>query len=685
MASGLRDLTARLRLDTTQFSKGLRSLQSTLKVVGGAMTAASAGLAYAVRQQMTAADEMSKAAQKYGVPIESLSKLKYAADMSGVSFETMGTGLRKLSQNMALAGQGNKTAAELFTRLGVSAKNADGSLRATEDVLTDVADVLSKMPDGAEKTALAMELFGKSGAEMIPMLNGGKSAIQGMMDEAASLGIVISEKTGKAAENFNDNLSRVSTAIKGLVVQFTAALAPTLEMISEKMVALTMWFRDLSPETQALAAKITLFAAAAGPLILGLGLVIGPLTAVVGAMKALSLAVLTNPFVLIGAAAVAAAVLIYENWDGMTAYFAGIWDSVKASAEVTWGAIKDAIGGAIQYVIDKWNEFLALLTAGLETAQNIGNALANAIGLGDDYQKKMSDAGFAVNTPESMAAVAASISGSDMRIVGIGIADGLADGIGAGMDANKAEIERYLGGVTETAKDEFDTHSPSRVFRRIGQYLTEGLALGIGDNKPMVDTAVGAVTDSAVSSVQTAAESLRSAGKGLFGDWITGAKSASEALAGMAKRLADMLADSAFDTLFGSGGAFGGLFGALASAFGFAKGGVFSGGQVQAFANGGVVAGATAFGLRSGLGIMGEAGPEAIMPLSRGADGKLGVRGGGGGRLTVTVGFDQSAGSFTAMVQDEAGRVVAQAAPQIVRESVRSTAAAMRKTKSFGN
>lgn len=73
------------------------------------------------------------------------------------------------------------------------------------------------------------------------------------------------------------------------------------------------------------------------------------------------------------------------------------------------------------------------------------------------------------------------------------------------------------------------------------------------------------------------------------------------------------------------------------------------------------------------------------MPLSRGADGKLGVRGGGGGRLTVTVGFDQSAGSFTAMVQDEAGRVVAQAAPQIVRESVRSTAAAMRKTKSFGN
>lgn len=69
----------------------------------------------------------------------------------------------------------------------------------------------------------------------------------------------------------------------------------------------------------------------------------------------------------------------------------------------------------------------------------------------------------------------------------------------------------------------------------------------------------------------------------------------------------------------------------------FADGAAFSAGRVMPFANGGVVSGATAFPMRGGTGVMGEAGPEAIMPLARGADGKLGVRGGGGGGQNIVV------------------------------------------------
>jgi phage-related minor tail protein len=69
----------------------------------------------------------------------------------------------------------------------------------------------------------------------------------------------------------------------------------------------------------------------------------------------------------------------------------------------------------------------------------------------------------------------------------------------------------------------------------------------------------------------------------------------------------------------------------------FAKGAAFSGGRVAAFARGGIVDGPTQFPMRGAVGLMGEAGPEAIMPLARGADGKLGIRGSGGGSVHVTM------------------------------------------------
>jgi hypothetical protein len=92
---------------------------------------------------------------------------------------------------------------------------------------------------------------------------------------------------------------------------------------------------------------------------------------------------------------------------------------------------------------------------------------------------------------------------------------------------------------------------------------------------------------------------------------------------------------------------------------GFAKGGAFNNG-VQMFANGGVVGSPTMFGHSGGLGVMGEAGPEAIMPLKRGSDGKLGVA--GGGNVTVHQTFN-----FAANGDDSVKRIIAQAAPQIAQ------------------
>lgn len=115
-------------------------------------------------------------------------------------------------------------------------------------------------------------------------------------------------------------------------------------------------------------------------------------------------------------------------------------------------------------------------------------------------------------------------------------------------------------------------------------------------------------------------------------------------------------------------GVFGSLTGGLRTQ---ANGGGWNNG-VQFFANGGVVGSPTMFGHSGGIGVMGEAGPEAIMPLKRGADGKLGVSAGGGGSLTVNVVMDPSTGALGAFVQDQAGQVVAKAAPQLAQHAAKS-------------
>lgn len=136
----------------------------------------------------------------------------------------------------------------------------------------------------------------------------------------------------------------------------------------------------------------------------------------------------------------------------------------------------------------------------------------------------------------------------------------------------------------------------------------------------------------------------------------------------------DTLANSMVNTAYGAainpvtkhvGGLLAqGVDGLVGSILPFANGAPFSQGRVMPFATGGIVSGATPFGMRGGMGIMGEAGPEAIMPLARGPDGKLGVRGAGGGGQSIVMnittpdvqGFQRSQGQIAAQMTRALGR-----------------------------
>jgi phage-related minor tail protein len=134
------------------------------------------------------------------------------------------------------------------------------------------------------------------------------------------------------------------------------------------------------------------------------------------------------------------------------------------------------------------------------------------------------------------------------------------------------------------------------------------------------------------SSVST---SIRRAFEGVLFD----GKRLSDALAGIGRSISGSVLNQALKPVQGAiGSVVGrGVQSVLGGVLPFAQGAAFGAGRVAAFAHGGVVDGPTQFPMRGGVGLMGEAGPEAIMPLTRGADGKLGVRAGGGGSVQVTM------------------------------------------------
>lgn len=250
MATGgaLGRLNVLLGLDSTEFTRGLTKAEYTSKqqmdkiarnakiagaAIAGAFVVAGAAAAAAAKKSIDHMDAMSKLAQSTGVAIESLTGLGYAADLSGINVETLGAGMVRLTKGMSDAAKGTGDAKDAFDALGISVKDEEGNLKSADVMLGDIADRFANFKDGAEKTALAVAIFGRSGAQMVPMLNAGKRGLKDMTDEAQRFGLVLEQKAASAAEEFNDNLFRLKSIQQGYIHQITAQVLPQLNNFVE--------------------------------------------------------------------------------------------------------------------------------------------------------------------------------------------------------------------------------------------------------------------------------------------------------------------------------------------------------------------------------------------------------------------------------------------------------------------
>ena len=260
-------------------NRGLHSVEGTAKGVTGALrglTGAAGGLSGALgalapllsvaglvglaKGALDAGDRMNDLSQSTGVSVESLAKFKKAAALSGTNIDGVAKALVKLSKGMLEASTGNEQASAAFKALGVSITDSKGKLKTSDEVMIQVANRFKAMPDGVAKTALALKLFGKSGAEMVPLLNMGGDAIE-------KLGSKMTTAFAQKADEYNDKLALLSMKVGALGQDLFLTLLPALTAVTDAVSGAVQGFNNLPGPIKAVAAAGALLAIAWGPIV----------------------------------------------------------------------------------------------------------------------------------------------------------------------------------------------------------------------------------------------------------------------------------------------------------------------------------------------------------------------------------------------------------------------------------
>lgn len=243
-------LTIDLQAQTASFVSGMdkagqialtstKNIKKAFDAMGAgviaALTSVEAAVAAMVDNSLENMARLADMSQSTGVATEALSALEYAAKQSGVSTESLDGALEKMAKSMEKAAASGTSGSNAYKTLGVAVTDSNGKLRPTVDIMEDLAQKFASFKDGPEKTALAMQIFGRAGAEMVPLLNRGKDGIADLVAEATKLGLVIGADDAAAAKQFEESMNRLEGAAKGAANRLTTEMLPALQKLMANM------------------------------------------------------------------------------------------------------------------------------------------------------------------------------------------------------------------------------------------------------------------------------------------------------------------------------------------------------------------------------------------------------------------------------------------------------------------
>jgi len=207
---------------------GFNNLKGAVAGFGAAIAGSAivAGLGAVIKKSIDAGDELFNLQAKTGVAASALIGIGNAAKLADVDVGTLGKGITKLNVNLVKAAEGNEDLARKFQALGVDVKDANGQVVPADKALKQIADRFADMPDGAQKAAAAVALFGKAGADLIPLLNEGAASMEKFTYK-------VGEDFAARSDLFNDTITELGIKTQAFGLELTDALLPALQSILE--------------------------------------------------------------------------------------------------------------------------------------------------------------------------------------------------------------------------------------------------------------------------------------------------------------------------------------------------------------------------------------------------------------------------------------------------------------------
>lgn len=238
------DLNRKLKLAQRSVRNFAREAQGVAQAVGAPFAAVAGAVGFSLQSAVTgfaqAGDGLDKMSARLGISAVKLQEWSFAATHAGAAPEDLEDALKDLSEKIAeVAGGDTGDAAQLFSALGISVKDASGKIRPASDIFEEVADAIQRNEDPALRTKMAMVLMGDSGRKLIPMLSGGAQGLDDMAKQAHDLGLVMNEDAVAAAAKMTDHMDDMKASVTAVGHEIGYRLSPIVISMSDR-------FRDLA-------------------------------------------------------------------------------------------------------------------------------------------------------------------------------------------------------------------------------------------------------------------------------------------------------------------------------------------------------------------------------------------------------------------------------------------------------